>query len=380
MTPSDAPRRGPGAQRSVRDQPLSPRSPRVIAALLCGWLVASGLSHAQDPKAMAATKPALTVQAVTPQREQWPLSLTAHGALAAWQEAAIGAEGGPWRLAEVRVDVGETVRRGQVLARFDDAAVQAELALARAGVAEAEAVLAEMAAKAQRARELQPTGVLSTEQVQQALTAERTAQARLQAQRAALQLQEVRAQQTRVLAPDDGTVSARAAAVGAVVAPGQELFRLIRQSRVEWRAEVGAEDLRRIRAGQAVRVTLPGGASVSGRVRSVAPTVDAATRNALVYVDLPAVQGARPGAFARGDFAVGSGTVLSLPQSAVLLREGFAYVFRLSADGRVQQVKVSTGLRQGDRVEIVAGLQPTDRIVAAGGGFLADGDAVRVVP
>lgn len=347
-----------------------------VAALA---VAASPAVIGQERAAAATPKAALAVQAASPQREQWPIALAAHGALAAWQEAAVGAEGGPWRLSEVRVNVGDSVQRGQVLAVFDDAAVQAELALARAGVAEAEAVLAEMTAKANRARELQPTGVISTEGVQQALTAERTAQARLQAQRAAVQLQTVRAAHTRVLAPDGGIISARSAAVGAVVAPGQELFRLIRQSRVEWRAELGADDLARVRPGQSVQVWLPGGASVAGRVRSVAPTVDTATRNGMVYVDLPPSAQARPGAFARGEFALGVSLVWSVPQSAVLLREGFAYVFRLGPDSRVQQIKVATGRRSGERVEITAGLGAADRIVAAGVGFLADGDAVRVV-
>jgi multidrug efflux pump subunit AcrA (membrane-fusion protein) len=108
--------------------------------------------------------------------------------------------------------------------------------------------------------------------------------------------------------------------------------------------------------------------------------VDAATRNALVYVDLPDTGGRlKAGMFARGEFATGSSTALTLTQSAVLLRDGFSYVFTVGADGRVAQGKVATGRRSGDRVEILQGLDEKARVVASGGGFLADGDTVRVV-
>ncbi len=347
-----------------------------LAALACTW---HGLATAQPGGTRAPARAALTVTLVQPQRADLPMRIPANGTVHPWQEALIGAEGGPWRLVEVRAGVGDAVKRGQVLAVFAGELVQADVALARAGLAEAEAVLAEMAAKAQRARELQPTGVLSTEQVQQALTAERTAQARLQAQRAALQLQELREKQLQVLAPDDGVISARSATVGAVVPPGQELFRLIRQGRLEWRAEVAAADLAQLRTGQSVRVQATGAAPVTGRLRMVAPTVDAASRNGLVYVDLPGAPGLRAGTFARGEFETGASSALTLPQSAVVMREGFAYVFRIGPDQRVAQTKVGIGRRVGERVEVTSGLEPSARVVASGAGFLADGDTVKVV-
>ncbi len=361
-----------------------------VAALLC-TLVALAAGAADDkPKAgaPAAAKAALTVTAVQPQRADIATTLVANGNIAAWQEAIVGAQGSGWQLAEVRVNVGDVVKRGQVLARFVANLAQADLAQSKAAVAEAEAMLAEAAANAQRARDLQPSGVLSAQQINQLLTAERTAQARLQAVRAAAQVQQLRLAQTEVLAPDGGVISARSATVGAVVPAGMELFRLIRQGRLEWRAEVAAPELAQIRPGQAVRVTAAGVAPVTGRVRMVAPTVDAATRNGLVYVDLPqpgagglsgAPGGARAGMFARGEFETGSVSALMLPQGAVLLRDGFSYVFRLGADDKVAQVKVSVGRRMGERIEITGGLDPAARVVASGAGFLADGDTVRVV-
>jgi RND family efflux transporter MFP subunit len=324
----------------------------------------------------------LTVTVTTAQRAMLASTFAATGTVQAWQEASVGAEGAGWRLAEVLAQVGDRVRKGQVLARFDTRVAEADLAQQRAVVLEVEASLAEAAANAQRARELQPSGMISAQQLTQALTVERTMKARLEAQRAAVHAQELRLAQGQVLAPDDGVISARAATVGAVAAPGQELFRLIRQGRLEWRAEVPAVDLGRVRPGQRVRLSPVGADAVSGRVRMVAPTVDAATRNGLVYVELAAGVGAsglKAGQFARGEFEAGQAEGLMLPQSAVVLRDGFSWVFTVSSDQKVRQMKVVTGRRDGERVEVTAGLPADARVVASGAGFLSDGDTVRVV-
>ncbi len=350
-----------------------------IAVALAALVVTVAVYAADKPAASAAPKPALSVTVTTPQSASVPLKIAANGNIAAWQEASIGTEANGLRLAEVRVNVGDVVKRGQVLATFTPDTVAAELAQTRAAVAEAEATLAEASANAQRARELQATGALSAQQINQYLTAERTAQARLEAQRAAAKTQQLRLAQTQVLAPDHGVISARSATVGAVLPAGQELFRLIRGGRLEWRAEVPAADLAQLAPGVSAAITPAGGTPVVGTVRMVAPTVDPATRNGIVYVDLPKPGTARAGMFARGEFEVGQKTGLTLPQSAVLLREGFSYVLAVGADSKVQQVKVNTGRRFGDRVEITGGLDRNARVVASGGGFLGDGDLVRVV-
>ncbi|MEO7152896.1 MAG: efflux RND transporter periplasmic adaptor subunit [Burkholderiaceae bacterium] len=346
--------------------------------LVAGAAIGLGARAAEDKKP-APPKPALTVTATQLQRVTLPLRFTANGSLAAWQEASVGTETNGLRLAEVRVNVGDVVQRGQVLATFAADTVQAEAAQTRAALAEAEGLLAEAALNAQRARDLQPSGALSAQQINQYLTAERTAKARLDAQRALGQAQQLRLRQTQVLAPDAGVISARSATVGAVLPAGQELFRMIRQGRLEWRAEVAADDMAKVRVGMPVTLTPASGVSLAGKVRMVAPTVDPQTRNGIVYVDLPRSDAARAGMFARGEFEVGSAEGLTLPQSAVLLRDGFSYVLQVGADGRVAQTKVSVGRRLGDRIEIASGLAPTASVVASGGGFLGDGDVVRVV-
>jgi HlyD family secretion protein len=357
---------------------------------LIGAVVAFSVRAADDKKpAVAAPKPALTVTVTQPQSANLPVRVAANGNVAAWQEASVGTEANGLRLAQVLVNVGDVVKRGQVLATFAPDTVQADIAQMRAGLAEAEATLADAKANAQRARDLQPSGALSAQQINQYLTAERTAQARVEAQQAMAKVQQLRLSQTRVLAPDNGVISARSATVGAVLPAGQELFRMIRQGRLEWRAEVPAAELAAIKVGMSVVVMPPNGtapgapsanaAPLKGTVRMVAPTVDPQTRNGLVYVDLPAPGAFKAGMFARGEFEVGSGQGLTLPQSAVLLRDGFSYVLRVGPDSKVAEAKVKVGRRVGDRVEIVDGLAADVRVVAAGGGFLGDGDTVRVV-
>ncbi|HEV7912692.1 MAG TPA: efflux RND transporter periplasmic adaptor subunit [Albitalea sp.] len=363
--------------------PRKPVAVAVLSAVLVTALIALAV-HAADEKKPAeaagpATKAALTVTIAVPQTTTIPMKISANGNITAWQEASVGTEANGLRLAEVRAGVGDVVKRGQVLAVFAPDTIQADLNQTRAAVAEAEATLADASANAQRARELATTGALSAQQINQYLTAERTAKARLDAQRAAAKTQELRLRQTQVLAPDHGVISSRSATIGAVLPAGQELFRLIRQGRLEWRAELPSNELGRIQPGMPVIVMPPNGGQVAGKVRIVAPTVDDKTRNGIVYVDLLAANGAKAGMFARGDFEIGSGQALTLPQSAVVLREGFSYVMRVGPDGKVAETKVSVGRRVGDKVEIAGGLDGAARVVASGGAFLADGDVVRVV-
>jgi len=298
----------------------------------------------------------------------------------------VGTESNGLRLAEVLVNVGDVVQRGQLLARFAIESVQADVAQARAAVNEATASALEATANADRVRTLQGTGTFSGQQINQYLTAEQTARARVESAKAGLAAQALRLKNTQVPAPDSGIISTRSATVGAVLASGTELFRLIRQGRLEWRAEVTSTELGRLLPGTAVSVTAASGARLLGRVRMVAPTVDPQTRSGLVYVDLPtdpktgSPSGFKAGMFGRGEFELGSSNALTVPQQAVVVRDGFSYVFRLNTDQRVSQLKLQIGRRVGDRVEVLAGIGADAVLVASGAGFLNDGDLVKVVP
>ncbi len=365
------------------------RTPTAAAARTLGlcallFLLAGTDGRAQSanaPKTAATPKASMTVTTTRPGQSALPVRLAANGNIAAWQEASVGSESGGLKLLEVRANVGDLVKRDQVLAVFASESVQADLALARANVAEAQAQAADAAANAERARSLQASGALSTQQISQYSTADLTAQARVQSAQAALVQQELRLKHTQVLAPDSGIISARSATVGAVTGAGAELFRLIRQGRLEWRAEVTAAELGRIKAGTAVHLTSASGSTVQGRVRMVAPTVDAQTRNALVYVDLqatPASTAVKAGMYARGEFALGQSNAMTVPQQAVVVRDGFNYVFTVGKENKVAQQKVEAGRRVGDQVEILKGLSADATVAVAGAGFLNDGDTVRI--
>ena len=325
------------------------------------------------------TKPALTVSTVQPSTASLAIKIAANGNIAAWQEASVGAEANGLRVTQVLVNVGDVVKKGQLLATFAGESVQADVAQANASLMEAQANAMDAKANAERARTLENTGALSTQQINQYLTAEKTAAARVQAAQAMLKVQGVRTQNTQVRAPDNGVISARSATVGAVVGAGAELFRMIRGGRLEWRAELTSAELGRVKPGTVASVMAADGSNVQGKVRMVAPTVDPQTRAALVYVDLPANPSIKAGMFAKGEFVLGSANALTLPQQALVLRDGFTYAMRVDANNKVAQIKLQTGRRIGDLVEVTQGAASGERYVATGAAFLADGDTVRVV-
>ncbi|MBS1161956.1 MAG: Secretion protein HlyD [Proteobacteria bacterium] len=362
------------------------RKTRLVGGLAVLVLVAAAVYSgggetppAAPAKEAAAAKPALTVRLIAPESVEWPRLLVANGNVVAWQEAVIGPEIANYRITEVAAQVGDRVKKGQVLARIASDTVASELAEAKAAVAELEASASEAKGNSERAAELKAKGFYSAQLNNQYRTAEQTTQARLEAARARQQAAALRLSKTSVLAPDDGVISARSASVGSLTQPGQELFRLIRGGRLEWRAEVPSADLAAVKAGGPASLVNPNGETVKGKVRAVAPSVDPQTRNGLIYVDLPVGSSVRAGMFARGEFELGRTAALTLPQSAVVRREGFAYVFRLEGENRVAQTKVTLGRQQDERIEIVSGLDAKVAVVESGAGFLADGDLVKVV-
>jgi len=357
-------------------------------------LVLSGLlslaSFATLPHLAQASQDApragLTVTVTRPEVAQIAAVITANGSVAAWQEALIGAQVGGLRMAEVLVNVGDVVQKGQVLALFATDTVLADLAVQKAQQAEATAALADAKANAARARSLKNSGALSAQQINQYLTAEQTAQARLEATAALVQVQELRLKYAEVRAPDDGVISMRQATVGSVVPPGTELFRMVRQQRLEWRAEVTSEELSQIKVGMPVSVfpaSLPKGApAMLGKVRVIGPTVDPQARTAVVFVDLPKNPNDEPpvraGMFASGQFQLGATQGLTLPQESVVMRDGFSFVFKLGENRRVIQTKVNVGRRVGARIEVLTGVTIADNIVESGAGFLTNDDLVAV--
>ncbi|UCZ56385.1 efflux RND transporter periplasmic adaptor subunit [Desulfurispirillum indicum] len=337
-----------------------------------------GMRSAAPSIPPTSAAPALTVKRTFATAQQWPQTLHAVGSIAAWQEVIIGAEIGGQRLSRLLVDVGDRVEKGQLLAQLNPGTLEADLNAGRAALQEAEVDAAQAQRAADRARALQRTNVLSDQALDQALSTAETAQARLAAARARVQADSLRLAYTEVRAPDEGVISARPAVEGALVQAGAELMRLQRQGRLEWRAELPGPELTQIAPGQAVRITFGAPQFVEGRVRRVSPQVDPHTRTGIVYVDIDPSALVRAGLFARGEFLLAQHRVLTLPETAVLLRDGFSYVFRIEGS-QVRQQKVTLGARRGDRVEIREGIDADTPVVESGVGFLSDGVTVRLV-
>lgn len=347
------------------------------------WKTSSSKNSDTDDKQKNAQtntqKAALTVTVVSPEQQNWKQVFTANGNIAAWQEVVISSELSGQRLTRVNVNVGDEVKRGQILAEINSETIRADLAAAKASYAEAQAVLADAITNNKRIQQLKNTGAISAQESTQYQTSQATAQARLDAAKAQIESNQLRLAQTQVVSPDNGVISARTATVGSLAQTGQELFRLIRDHRLEWRAEVTTTDLYKLKQGMTAHIISPDPSQpkVTGQVRMIAPVIDPQTRYGLVYVDLPTTQAIRMGMFVKGEFDLGEKTAITIPQTALLLRDGFSYVFVLDQNNRVTQKKVTTGRRQNDRVEILD-LPLNVKVVSSGTGFLTDGDLVNV--
>lgn len=280
----------------------------------------AGSGHAGET-APAVSRPALTVRTTTLREEKWARTLAANGSIVPWQEAIISAQVQGLRIAEVKVSIGDQVQQGEVLVTLGN--------LARTG------------------NESDPP--YST--------------------------------QGQIVAPDSGIISAANANVGSMPKSGDELFRLIRKGRLEWRADLTAEELMLIRKGMNAQIAIGEGRIIKGMVRAISPSVDPQTRYGYALVTLPDSSGIVAGAFARGTFDVSGGrrSLLSLPQSAVMQRGSMTYVLIVGPDNRVHERAVTTGQRNGDRIQIRQGLKADEPVVESGGAFLTEGDVVQVV-
>ncbi|MBW9051205.1 efflux RND transporter periplasmic adaptor subunit [Rhizobium mesosinicum] len=321
---------------------------------------------------------ALTVTTAKPIERQWSETVPASGWLKPWHEAISAAEVSGLRITDVLVDVGSVVEKGQPLVRFSDETVRAEMRKEEAAVATAKADLAKAETNAERARWMQGSGVLSDEKINEYLIAEQTAAAGANSAEASLESQRIKLSQTTIVAVDDGLITSRSAQLGAVVASGTELFRLVRQQRVEWQAEVSARYRSFMKEGLAATISNPGSQQIKGTVRLVAPTVSTDTGRALVYVSLPPEAHAPIGLYATGQIELGSKPALTVPDTALVARDGINYVFTLDGEARARRIRVETGRRNVGEVEILSGLDRSAQVVTTGGAFLSDGALVRV--
>ncbi|MBL0319534.1 MAG: efflux RND transporter periplasmic adaptor subunit [Alphaproteobacteria bacterium] len=313
---------------------------------------------------------ALTVSSAKAREEQWPESVKASGAIAPWQEAVIGAEINGQRLVAVNVNVGDKVKKGQVLARFNTDTLQAEQAELNANWMKAES-------DRKRAVELKDSGALSSQEIESFENLAAVAKARLDSKNMQLRYAEV-------IAPDEGVISSRTATIGSVGNAGAELFRMILKNRLEWRGELTASQLVQMDTKQVVTLNLPDGTVAHAIVRQTSPSLNSNSRMALVYADIEQANDshAMAGMYADGLIVLRQSTATIIPAQSVVIRDGHSYVFKLQQPGAaitgVRMVSVTTGRHIGSNIEITSGIKVEDEVAVEGAGFLNDGDHVRI--
>lgn len=342
--------------------------------------ILTAVSNSEDEiKSAEIPPPVLSVVLIRAHEEQLAQRVPASGNVVAWQEAIISAESDGLKLIEVKVNVGDSVKRGQILARFNADIVEAELAEAVATVAQAEATALEAELNFTRAKILQMSKAISTQQFDQQKVAVMTTRAQVDAAKAIAKKNRLRLNQTSVFAPSDGIITSRTATIGTVVPSAQELFRVLENGRLEWRAVVATPHMKNLVPGQNVVIATQDHPVINGTLRTIAPTVNTSTHTGLVYVDLPAQISLRAGTFVRGYIEVGDALALTLPQRAIILRDGFHYVMQADSNSIVSLKKITVGRQIDDRVEIISGLGTSELVIASGLGFLSEGDIVKVV-
>jgi len=355
-----------------------------LVATLGAAVLLAGCSRPGSPDAGVASEgalsreAALTVTVVEAEPVELARTITLNGTIHAWQEVIISPEVGGYRVAEVYVDVGDHVARGDLLVELSTALLSAEVATREAALRQRDAERLNAEAALERARELSGRQLVSEADLDRLESEALVALAAVEAARADLQTSRLRLEFTRVTAPDNGVITSRTVTVGQIAQAGAEMLRLLREGRIEWRGDVPEMRLGEVEAGQTVTVTSVDGATFTGTIRVVAPTIANASRTGLVYVDLPADERLRPGMFARGDIETSRGPALTVPLESVVSADGYSYVFVLGAGNVVERRRIDTGIVRASDIEVVSGLMAGENIVVEGAGFLKDGDRVNV--
>ncbi len=348
-----------------------------LSALVLSSVLLSATAAGQD--AAFSGDASLTVNAGKVETSAFTRYLSLNGTVNAWQDVIIAPEVGGYRVEEVLVDVGDYVQAGQELVRLSTAILQTEFAAREAALKQRKAQAENARLAFERAQAVAARDLLSPADLDRLNSETLTAAAAVDAAQADFDAARMRLQFAKVTAPDAGLITSRNVTVGQLAQAGNEMLRLLRQNRVEWRGEVPEASLPSLQVGQSVMVTSVDGREHEGTIRVVSPTVDPITHNGLVYVDIEGDSALRPGMFARGRIEFGQSDALLVPMASVVSSDGYYYVFIVQSDRTVRRQMIQTGTIQGDNIEVLGGIEPGANIVMTGAGFLKDGDLVNVV-
>lgn len=329
-----------------------------------------------EEKAAEPVRPAYVVQPVASDAgvETFP------GAVRARYESALGFRIGG-KVAERRVEVGDRVKAGQVLARLDPDDVALQVAATRAQLAAAEADLTLAASERERYREVRERGLISQSEFDARDNAWKAAKARVEQLRAQLSVTRNQAGYAELKADHDGVITALAVEVGQVVQPGQTIAVLAREDEVEVAISIPEQQRARFAVGDAATVELwsQDNARVPGSIREIAPEADPVTRTHAARVRFDAPQDAALGQTARVYFVRNGNGDLAVPLSALHRKDDAPALWIYDpASGRVSLRAVQIGEYREATVPVRSGLSPGDWVVAAGVHLLQEGQ--RVTP
>lgn len=273
----------------------------------------------------------------------------------------------PGRILEIAVRAGDRVKAGQLVARLDEAEIQARLGQARSALAAAEAEAGRARADAQRLRNLFAKEAATRQDLDAAVAATQGADARVQEARAAIRETESRLGETLLRAPFDGVVVKRDQEPGDVALPGGAVLTLQQSRELRIEAAIPANCAGLVKLGGELKARIANPAvEFTVIVDEIQPAADPKTRTVLVKARLPERSGVQPGAFGWLDQACGSNEALLVPETAVS-RIGQLESVRLVVDGTARLRHVRTGKRYDGLVEILSGLNEGDTIEVAGG-------------
>ena len=347
-------------------------------ALMLSVAAVSAACSKQDTTNAAPTS-AMAVTVVRAKTQPLQRSVLVSGPVAAWEEMQLGVEVTGLRVTALNVDVGQQVRKGELLLQLDHRSLDADLAQANASLREAEAGASLARSQLARGELLVKDKYISATQLDELRAARVQGDARVGTARAMRDSAALRRSFADLRAPDAGIISKRLVQPGQVVSAGSELLRLIRQGRLEWRAELAEAELARVKPGDRIVLATRDGRTITGSVRAVSPGVDASTPTGTIHADLPQPDGLQPGTFLQGRIDTGTAQAVTVPTAAVVQRDGHPNVFTVDAKGIVHRVRINTGGTDNGQIEVLEGLKVGDRVVNDGAGFLGDGDSVRIV-
>jgi len=351
----------------------------VALVALLAWRLLAG-SH--KPDATMADRGVPLISVIVPNLQSVTTNVTFTGGIAARFDMPIANEGDTGRVVAVYVEAGDRVKKGQVLAKIDDSVLIQQVNRLSAALEQSKAQAALSAAEYKRALGVEAAGALSAEDIEKRRATSITDAANVKVAEAQLLEAQARLARTRITAPVEGTVLTRNAEVGQIANPGgQALFRVASNGEVEMRGQVAEQDLAAVKVGQPATVYLTGiDKPFSGSVRLLGAVIDPTTRLGDIRIQLKPDPMLRPGAFARASVAVDKAQRPVLPQTAILADSSGSYVLVVNSASKVERrpVRVS-GVTENGAI-ISDGLTGKERVVATAGGFLRDGEEVRVAP